>query len=59
MPGMFTRKGVNIDEMALLLVDDGYPIDISNPDDNGGVNQLRDLIERARNGGKIYPMYHD
>lgn len=56
-PGVWTNKGVNIDEMARLLVDDGYPIDLNTPD--GGIAQLTEMINRAQSGDKVYPMGHD
>lgn len=59
VPGMFTRKGFGIDDMARMLADDGYPIDMNRVDDTGGLNQLRGLIDRARNGEAIYPVGHD
>lgn len=58
VPGVFTRKGVGIDEMARMLADDGYPIRIDDPNDIGGMQQARDLIQRARAGDAIYPMGH-
>ena len=59
VPGMFTKKGVHIDEMARMLADDGYPIDVNSVDDPGGVRQATELINRARNGDKVYPVGHD
>jgi hypothetical protein len=59
MPGTFTKKGIGIDEMARLLADDGYPIDVNRPDDPGGIQQATELITRARNKEKIYPVGHD
>lgn len=58
-PGVFTRKGVNIDEMARMLADDGYPINVNHPDDPGGVRQASELISRARAGIAVYPVGHD
>ena len=48
-----------LDEMARLLADDGYAIDLNRPDDLGGIQQTIDLIQRARNGDKVYPVGHD
>ena len=59
MPGAFTRQGIGIDEMARMLADDGYPIDLDNPTDLGGVAQLTAMIQRARSGENIYPMGHN
>lgn len=58
-PGVFTKKGVDIDEMARMLADDGYPIDVNAVDDPGGIAQTTALLERARRGDKVYPMGHD
>lgn len=58
-PGVFTRKGMGIDEMARMLADDGYPIDLNHPDDPGGIRQTTELINRARAGNAVYPMGHD
>lgn len=58
-PGVFTRKGIGIDEMARLLADDGYPIDLNHPDDIGGVAQTTELLNRARAGNAVYPKGHD
>jgi hypothetical protein len=58
-PGVFTKKGIGIDEMARMLADDGYPIDLNAIDDLGGIEQTRLLLERARRGDKVYPIGHD
>lgn len=61
-PGVFSKTGKNrwsLDQMARILADDGYPIDLHNPFDEGGVNQLIDLMQRARAGDKIYTKAHD
>ena len=58
-PGVFTNKGVGIDEMARMLADDGYPINLEDPGDMGGVMQTTALLNRARTGDKIYPVGHD
>jgi hypothetical protein len=60
--GVFSRNGKNrwaADQMAQLLADDGYPIDVNNPADIGGVQQMIDLIQRARAGEEIYPIGHE
>ena len=59
VPGLFTRKGLGIDEIARMLADDGYPIRLDDPNDIGGMQQTRDLINRARAGDKVYPAGHD
>lgn len=58
-PGVFTNKGIRIDEMAIRLADDGYPIDVNDPNDPGGIAQTTELLNRARKGDKIYPIGHD
>jgi len=59
MPGVFRKKGIGLDEMARMLADDGYPIDLNSPDDPGGIRQATELLTRARQGEKIYPAGHD
>lgn len=59
VPGMFTKKGMGIDEMARMLADDGYPIDVNHPDDTGGVRQTTELINRQRTGNPVYPVGHN
>jgi diguanylate cyclase with GGDEF domain len=58
-PGVFRKKGIQMDEMARMLADDGYPIDLNRPDDLGGIQQATDLLTRARQGEKVYPAGHD
>jgi hypothetical protein len=58
-PGVFSKKGIQMDEMARLLADDGYPINIDDPNDPGGIQQATDLLNRARQGEKVYPIGHD
>lgn len=58
-PGLFTRQGIGIDEMAQMLADDGYPIDMTHPSDPGGIKQATMLINRARGGDNVFPMGHD
>jgi len=61
-PGTFSKTGKMrwaLDEMARLLADDGYPINLNDPNDMGGIQQTIDLIQRARNGDKVYPVGHD
>lgn len=50
---LFTDDGTSPDDMASLLAQNGY---ITEPEmeDGGGVNRLYDLINRERNGEKIY-----
>lgn len=59
LPGLFTKKGLGLDEMARMLVDDGYAIDLNNPMDAGGIAQTVELINRARTGQPVYPKGHD
>jgi hypothetical protein len=58
-PGVFRKKGIQIDEMARLLADDGYPINLDDPNDPGGIGQATDLLNQARRGEKVYPIGHD
>lgn len=58
-PGVFRKKGIQMDEMARMLADDGYPIDLNDPNDPGGIRQATDLLNRARHGDKVYPAGHD
>ncbi len=58
-PGVFRKKGIQMDEMARMLADDGYPIDVNDPSDPGGIQQATILLNRARSGDKVYPIGHD
>ena len=56
---IFSKTGKNrwgLDEMARILADDGFPIDMNNPNDLGGIAQTVDLIRRAQQGESIFPM---
>ena len=56
---IFSKNGRNrwgLDEMARLLADDGYPIDMNSIEDPGGIQQTVDLIQRAHRGEQIFPM---
>ena len=59
MVGLFRKQGVALDQLAILLADDGYPIDLHRVGDEGGIQQITDLINKARSGDKIYPVGHD
>lgn len=58
-PGVFTKKGLGLDEMARQLEGYGYPINLDDVNDPGGIQQTTDLINRAINKEKIYPAGHD
>ena len=56
---IFSKTGKNrwgLDEMARILADDGYHIDLNSIDDPGGIQQTVDLIQRAYRGEQILPM---
>jgi len=55
---VFTDTGRGIDEVARLLADEGYPIDLNRPDDIGGIQQATEMIQRAQAGEDVYPMGH-
>jgi hypothetical protein len=57
-PGVFRKKGMGLDQMARELADYGYPIDLNDANDPGGIRQTVDLISRAINKEKIYPVSH-
>lgn len=55
---VFTDAGRGVDEIARLLVDEGYPIDLERPDDIGGIRQTTELIQRAAAGEDVFPVTH-
>jgi len=57
--GVFKRGGMDLDDMVVRLVEDGFPIDVNDPVDPGGTIQAGDLIRRAIDGEEIYPVGHD
>lgn len=59
MIGLFTNNGMDVSDIAIRLVEYGYPIDLNNPADIGGVAQVTDMIQKARAGNKTYPVGHD
>jgi hypothetical protein len=53
-PGLFTRNGRGLDDLAISLHDEGYPIDINDVD--GGVADLAEMIRYEIDGHeKFYP----
>lgn len=57
MPGLFTKKGLALDDLITrLAVEDKFPIDMNRPDDPGGVRQFTELLDSARRGERIYPI---
>ena len=62
-PGIFSKTGKErwaIDDMARILANEwNYPINLDDPADPGGVNQLIDMMQRAQRGENIYPTTHD
>lgn len=51
-PGLFTRGGRGLDDLAIMLADAGYTIDLSDVD--GGVGQLREMIRDEIDGNAVY-----
>jgi hypothetical protein len=51
-PGLFTRGGRGLDDLAIMLADAGYMIDLSDVD--GGVGQLREMIRDEIDGNAVY-----
>jgi hypothetical protein len=62
-PGVFSKTGARrwpIDTMATILATEWqFPIDLNDVNDPGGVNQLIDLMKKARAGDEIFPTTHD
>ena len=52
-PGLFTKSGRGLDDMARSLKDAGYDIDTESVD--GGVQQLKDMIRDEIGGAKHLP----
>lgn len=46
-------KGHGLDTLAVQLADEGFPINVNDPTDNGGVNQLTELIKNAIAGRPV------
>lgn len=42
--GLFKPDGRGLDELATMLAAEGFPIDLNDANDNGGVNQLAELL---------------
>jgi diguanylate cyclase (GGDEF)-like protein len=51
--GIFTKDGRGLDDLATTLADEGFPIDMTDENDNGGVNQLTELIRQAIGGQSV------
>jgi hypothetical protein len=51
-PGLFTRGGRGLDDLAIMLADAGYMIDLNDVD--GGVGQLREMIRDEIDGNAVY-----
>lgn len=58
--GLFSSTGEGLDELARRLAEqDHFPIDLEAGNDNGGVNQLHELIRRAFAGERIVSVERD
>lgn len=55
--GLFSQNGRGLDDLATMLADEGFDINVNNPDDNGGVNQLSELIARAVGGEQVLNLH--
>lgn len=51
-PGIFKHGGRGLDDLAIMLADAGYMIDLSDVD--GGVGQLREMIRDEIDGNAVY-----
>lgn len=62
MPGLFRKPsrytGFALDHMVQSLIESGFMDEAmrNNPMDNGGMNTLADMVQRAMAGEKIYPI---
>lgn len=56
--GLFVKQGTSLDVLAQNAVEYGYltQADIDSDTDNGGVNKLTDMIQRALSGERILTM---
>ena len=51
--GLFTQNGLGLDDLATQLEAEGFDLNTADESDNGGVNQLRDLIREAVDGNPV------
>jgi len=62
-PGIFRNKSASrwgIDQMASIMANEwNFPIDLNDPADPGGVNQLIALMQKDHGGDEVYPMTRD
>ena len=47
-PGFWRKDGFDPYRMAILLAEDGWPIDVKNPFDMDGIESLKKMIERRK-----------
>ena len=60
-PGLFSKNGLSSDDMVQRLIEDGYmsEADRSNPDDNGGINKLAEIVKEELAGQKHYSIQQE
>ena len=54
--GLFSKTGKGLDDLAVMLHDDGFDVGMHDQNDNGGVNRLSDQIRSALDGGTVLTM---
>lgn len=56
-PFLFRKRGRQLDELASVLAhEDRFDIDVYTDKDNGGINQLSEMIRRALSGERVVPI---
>jgi hypothetical protein len=60
-PGLFSNKGMQVDELVQRLEEEGYITrqDIENPDDNGGINKVTQMIRNELAGRKNFSIQQE
>lgn len=51
--GLFSKTGKGLDDLAVMLHDDGFDVGMHDNTDNGGVNRLSDQIRSALDGNTV------
>lgn len=51
--GLFSKTGKGLDDLAVMLHDDGFDVGMHDDTDNGGVNRLSDQIRSALDGNAV------
>ena len=61
LPGLFGKKGHVLDQMAIMLEEEGFLTmsDIADPMDNGGVNKVTAMIQDELAGKKHFRLFDD